>query len=115
MAHHHVEGHPLLDVVVARDDPFDRLVEVGSLRLGQEPDFAQVDPQQRSVGAAGDLGPAQAVRPNPVVEDERQHERDPCEEQVPDQVLVGGITGEQRARDQEHEHAEHGGERQRTE
>ncbi len=40
-AHRDVEGQPLLDGVVARDDPVHRLADVLTLDLGEEPDVAR--------------------------------------------------------------------------
>ena len=55
----HIEGHPLLDRVVAGHDPLDGGAEVLALGLGQEADVAEVDPEQRCVGAPGHLRAAQ--------------------------------------------------------
>ena len=55
----HLEGHPLLDGVVARDDALDGGVEVFALGLGEEADVAEVDPEQGHARAAGELGAAQ--------------------------------------------------------
>ena len=49
----HLEGHALLDGVVARDDPLDGGVEVLALGLGEEPDVAEVDPEQRHARTRG--------------------------------------------------------------
>ncbi len=49
----HLEGHPLLDRVVAGADPLDGGVEVLLLRLGEEADVAEVHPQQGGPGARG--------------------------------------------------------------
>ena len=54
-----VEGHPVLDAVVPVQDPLDRLESVFFLRLGEEPDMTEVDPEQWHIRAPGQLGAAQ--------------------------------------------------------
>ena len=59
--HHdrHVDGHPLLDVVVARDHPVDGRRKVVRLGLREEADVAEVDPEQRRPARSGELGGSQ--------------------------------------------------------
>ena len=60
----HLEGHPLLDGVVPRDDPFDGGVEVLALGLGQEADVTEVDPEQRHPDPRDSSAPRRIV-PSP--------------------------------------------------
>src|SRR5450755_3615155 len=60
----HVNRHPLLDRVGAGYYLVDGLGQVLRLRLGQEADMAQVDPQQRHAGPASEFGrPEQGAVP----------------------------------------------------
>ena len=66
----HLEGHPLLDGVVARDDALDGGVEVLALGLGEEPDVTEVDPEQRHPGPRDSSAPRRIVPSPPSTHDE---------------------------------------------
>ena len=76
----HVDGEPVLEGVVAADDRGDHGVEVVVLRLREEADVPEVDPQQRDARGVGDLGGPQD---RAVAAD---HQRQLA-------VLAGGVIG----------------------
>ena len=58
-AHGHVDRHPLLDRVVPRHHPLDQVGQPVRFGLGEEPDVAEVRPDQRHRGGPGEFGGAQ--------------------------------------------------------
>jgi hypothetical protein len=52
----HLQGHPLLDGVVPRDDALDRRPDVVGLGFGKESDAAEVHTEQRHADRSRELG-----------------------------------------------------------
>ncbi len=64
------EHHPLVDLVVAGDEPFERGVEIGRLDLGEVTQLPHVDAEHRDAGLVDEIDRAQ----HRAVTAEREHE-----------------------------------------
>ncbi len=75
MTDRHVDGHPLLDLVVLADDMIDRGLQRIRLGFGEETDMAEIDAEQGRVGGARELRPAQQAAVPAEHEDQFDPER----------------------------------------